>query len=153
MSEIKHKGTADEIVGHKTISTGEIGPEGFPVMRHEPLTRAEADALWERVEAKRKARAEAMPTEEDAVRAMWSAYQRLRELGWKEIMYMSSEKHGTVRLIEPGSSGIHEGHYMGEWPKGDWWLHEGGDLWPSRPCLAKPKSAATDDRAKGNDVG
>lgn len=126
-----------EIVGHKTIATGERGPDGFPAMRHEPLTRAEADALWAACEAATKARAEAMPTEEDAVRVMSSAFQRLRELGWKEAMYLSSERSGTVRLIEPGSSGIHQGNYMGEWPTGGWWIHEEGDLWPSKPCLAK----------------
>lgn len=128
----------NEIVGHKTIATGETGPEGFPVLRHEPLTRAEADAIWERCEADKAKRAADMPTEEDAVRAMWSAYQRLKELGWKEAMYMSSERLGTMRIITPGSSGIHEGHYSGEWATGSWWLHDSGDLWPANPCLAKP---------------
>lgn len=131
----------NEIVGHKTISTGQIGPQGFPVMRHEPLTRAEADALFERCEADKAKRAADMPTEDDAVRVMWSAYQRLRELGWKETMYLSSEKLGTMRLIAPGSSAICEGHYSGEWPDGSWWLHGDGDLWPSRPCLGKPLAA------------
>lgn len=120
--------SGSEIVGHKTLTDGS----------HESLTRAEADALWARAEASKQSRTDVMPTEEDAVRVMWSAFQRLRELGWRETMYLSSEKVGTVRLIEPGSSGIHEGHYMGEWPTGGWWLHEAGDLWPSRPCLGKP---------------
>lgn len=128
----------NEIVGHKTIATGKIGHSGFPEHRHEPLTRAEADEIWERVEAERKARAEAMPTEGDAVKAMWSAYQRLRELGWRNAAYLSSEKNGTMRLITPGSSGIHEGHYSGEWNTGSWLIHDSGDLWPANPCLAKP---------------
>ena len=126
---------ADEIVGHKTFSDGHGG------FRHEPLTKTEADALWAACEAAQKARAESMPTEEDAVRVMASAYQRLKELGWKETMYRSSEQLGVQRLIEPGSSGIHEGHYSGEWNTGSWWLHHEGDLWPSKPCLAKPLAA------------
>lgn len=36
----------DEIVGHKTIAAGDRDPEtGFPVFRHEPLTKAEREAL------------------------------------------------------------------------------------------------------------
>ena len=128
----------DEIVGHKTFSTGETDPAtGFPVLRHEPLTRSEADAIFAAVDAAKAKRAADMPTEEDAVRAMWSAFQRLRELGWTETTYRSSESRGSQRLIEPGSSDIHVGHYSGEWPTGSWWIEEAGDLWPSRPCLAK----------------
>ena len=33
----------DDIVGHKTLSTDQTSPDGFPVFRHEPLTRAEAE--------------------------------------------------------------------------------------------------------------
>lgn len=122
---------ANEIVGHKTFSTG----DPLHPFRHEPLTRAEANEISKRADESKAKREADMPTEEDAVRAMWDAYQRLRELGWKETMYLSSEKLGTMRLIEPGSSGIHEGHYEGQWPTGSWWLHHDGDLWPSRPCL------------------
>ena len=140
----------DEIVGHKTIATGEINPEtGFPALRHEPLTRAEADAFWERAEAEKAKRAADMPTEEDAVRAMWQAYHRLEELGWRNTCYAPAD--GTqLRLIEPGSTGIHEGHADGEWPRLSFWIHEMGDLWPSRPVLFKPvepsaaKSTAVD---------
>lgn len=128
-----------EIVGHKTVSTGKIGAAGFPELRHDPLTRAEADEISARADAEQAKRAADMPTEESAVRAMCNAFIRLKELGWREIMYLSDEKLGTIRLIEPGSSGIHEGHYSGEWPNGNWWIHENGDLWPSRPCLGKSK--------------
>lgn len=134
----------NEIVGHKTISTGKTDPAtGFPIMRHEPLTKTEADALWKRAEESKEARARLMPTEQDAVRAMWQAYQRLRELGWKETMYRSDSSRGAQQIIEPGSSGIHVGHYDGEWPKGSWWAHSDGDLWPSSPCLAKDLPSAT----------
>lgn len=121
-----------EIVGHKTFSDGQGG------YRHEPLTREEADEIIKRSYEAKEKRAADMPTEEDAVRAMCDAFHRLKELGWKETMYLSSAKLGTMRLIEPGSGGIHEGHYDGEWPDGSWWLHSEGDLWPSKPCLGKP---------------
>lgn len=119
----------DEVVGHRTFDDGKGG------YRHEPLTRSEADALWAAAEAATKARAEAMPTEEDAVRVMASAFQRLRELGWKESCYAPSGM--TLNLIEPGSSGIHAGHVEGEWPSTRFWISAHCDLWPSRPCLFK----------------
>lgn len=122
---------ADQFVGHKTFSDGQGGHY------HEPLTRAEADAIWaecERLEAKR---AEDMPTEQDAINAMFEAYQRLRELGWREAMYCP--KDGSIfKAIEVGSTGIHDCFYLGEWPKGNWEYPCEGDLWPSRPILFKP---------------
>ena len=123
-----------DIVGHKTFSTG----DPLHPFRHEPLTRAEADALLAAADARQKARAEALPTEQDAVNAMCDAYHRLKELGWREACYAPT---GTpLRLIEPGSSGIHEGRNDGEWPHQSFWIAEAGDLWPSRPCLFKSHS-------------
>lgn len=136
----------DDIVGHKTFDTGEICPEtGFPKMRHEPLTRAEANGIWERIEARQKARAELMPDEQSAIDAMFEAYQRLTELGWRDPSYCP--KDGThFKLIEPGSTGIHDGNYWGEWPTGHWNVYD-GDIWPSRPVLFKlyPEDQAKED--------
>lgn len=92
----------------------------------DPIAGHKADAA----QAKRAAD---MPTEQDAARALWSAYQRLRELGWRETCYGPTGK--TVRLIEPGSSGIHTGHRSEPWPAKTWWIEDGGDSWPSTPCL------------------
>ncbi len=133
---------SEEIVGHKTFSTG----DPLQPFRHEPLTRAEADALWAAAEAATKARAEAMPTEQDAVRMMSNAHQRLRELGWREACYAPTNT--PLKLIEPGSSGIHEGRNDGEWPKQSFWISEAGDLWPSRPCLFKLHSAADESKER-----
>lgn len=81
-------------------------------------------------------RAASMPTEKDALRVLFDAYERLRELGWREWIYMP--KDGTeVQLIEAGSTGVHRGHYQGKWPKGSVWIAEDGDLWPSHPILFK----------------
>ena len=136
----------DDIVGHKTISTGELGPSGFPAVRHEPLTRAEADALWKQAEEAQAKREADMPTEKDAVHALWHAWQRLKELGWNDTTYAHAFKREglTCRLIELGSSGIHEGSYHKVNDHDVWWI--GPDGSPSHPCLVK--SVATDDTAK-----
>lgn len=126
----------DDIVGHKTFDTGEICPEtGFPRVRHEPLTRAEADAIWTEIEAAKKLREEKMPDEQSAIRAMWDGWYRLKDFGWNDIMYCP--KDGShFQAIEAGSTGIHDCAYQGEWPNGKWWLYD-GDVWPAQPILFK----------------
>jgi len=82
-----------------------------------------------------------MPTEDDAMRAMHRAFQRLRELGWAEAIY--SPKDGTVfEALEAGCVVPGRCHYMGEWPTGGWWIHSDNDLWPSRPILWRPLKEA-----------
>jgi hypothetical protein len=77
------------------------------------------------------------PEEKAALDAMWQQYDALRKLGWRDAIYCP--KDGSVFLsISAGSTGIHECHYDGEWPKGTWWVHDGGNLWPARPILWKP---------------
>ena len=136
----------DDIVGHKTFDAGEICLEtGFPKMRHEPLTRAEANAIWEAAECRRKERAERMPDEQSAVNALFEAYQRLRELGWTDPVYCP--KDGShFKVIEPGSTGIHDGASWGGWPNGPWNVFD-GDIWPSRPVLFRlyPEDQAKED--------
>lgn len=123
---------ADDVVGHKTFSDGNGG------FRHEPLTRAEGDALWAAAMAAKAERATAMPDERAALNVLWGGFQRLRELGWKEWIYMP--KDGTlVDLIEAGSTGIHQGYYSGEWPKGTVWICDEGDAWPSHPILFRER--------------
>lgn len=136
----------DDIVGHKTFDTGEICPEtGFPKVRHEPLTRAEASAIWEAAERRQKERAEKWPDEQSAIDGMFDAYQRLKELGWREAIYCP--KDGShFKVIEPGSTGIHDGAYWGEWPNGHWNVFD-GDIWPSHPVLFRlyPEDQAKED--------
>lgn len=136
----------DDIVGHKTFDTGEICPEtGFPALRHEPLKRSEADALWARAEASRIARETAMPDEKSAISHMWDGWYRLKDFGWREVIYCP--KDGThFQVIEAGSTGIHDCNYQGEWPNGSWLLYD-GDVWPSRPILFRlyPEDQAKED--------
>lgn len=121
----------DEIVGHKTLRA----PDGSAY--HEPLRASEANVIIARAGEEQRKRAELMPTEQDAARAMWSAWQRLKELGWQETCY--GPTNVEVHLIEPGSSGIHKGVRFEKWPEKTWWID--GDC-PSTPCLFKPISAA-----------
>jgi len=119
-----------DIVGHKTIADGKGGHH------HEPLTRQESDDIWAQCKADEAKRAKDMPTEKEALSVMFEAFQRMRELGWRQAVYCP--KDGTpFQAIEAGSTGIHECSYSGEWPKGTWWVHAEGDLWPSRPILYK----------------
>ena len=108
-----------------------------------------AKKLWERAKAAEAERATLMPTERDAIVAMWSAFQRLRELGWREAVYCP--KDGTVfDAIEAGSTGIFPCHYGGEWPSGHWWAEDGGDLWPSRPILFRERPSEGEGTANAN---
>jgi hypothetical protein len=102
------------------------------------MDKQQIEELLRLANLSRDKRAELMPDEESALRLMFEAYQRLKELGWKEIDYCP--KDGSVfRSISAGSTGIHPAQYEGKWPDGHWWLHEAGDLWPGRPILWKPE--------------
>lgn len=139
----------DDIVGHKTIDTGERDPEtGFPLYRHEPLTRAEGQELRAQVEKAQAERIARMPDEQAAIHALWDAHQRLKELGWREPMYCP--KDGTrFKIIELGSTGIFEGAYRGEWPNGSWDSWDEHDMYCSSiaPAMFKlfPEDQAKED--------
>lgn len=116
MSKVQHP---DDIVGHKTVDTGERDEHGFPVYRHEPITRAEGEAIWAHAELCDRERKERMPDEKSAINALFDAWLRLKDFGWKEPMYCPKDgKH--FHIIELGSTGIFEGAYSGEWPNGHW---------------------------------
>lgn len=123
-----------DVVGHKTFDTGQRDKHGMPIFRHEPLTRAEGEALWEAAEQATRARAERMPDVASALQVLQSAHTRLCELGWRDAIYCPKDG-SSFEVIEAGSTGIHRAHYQGEWPSGSWWCEDGGDLWPSRPIL------------------
>jgi hypothetical protein len=136
----------DDIVGHKTFDTGEMGEHGFPVLRHEPLTRAEGDALWQRAVEAERLRAERMPDEQAAIHALWDAHQRLKELGWKEPQYCP--KDGTYfKVIELGSTGIFDCYYQGEWKDGLYMVSDGRDVYPTSDGVAMFK-LLPEDQAK-----
>lgn len=119
---------SDEIVGHKIIRR----EDGSTV--REPLTKTEADEILAIVRKQEARRVELMPDEESARAMFFDAWLRLKQLGWNDACYCP--KDGSMfEVIEAGSSGIHACNYVGEWPKGTYWIHAEGDLWPSRPVL------------------
>lgn len=105
------------------------------------------ERIWAKADEAKIKRAADMPTEQNALDIMFQAWLRLKELGWNDAIYCP--KDGSVfDAIECGSSGIHPCHYEGEWPKGTWWVHEAGDLWPSRPTLYRPTEKERADHAE-----
>lgn len=101
------------------------------------LSKDECRQMLVEIEAEDKRRKLNIPDEATALRVMMDAFTRLRDMGWREAIYCP--KDGSVfEVIEVGSTGIFKCHYEGEWPKGSWWIHDCGDLWPSRPTLWRP---------------
>lgn len=131
----------DPIVGHKTFRDG----DGF---RHEPLRQSEADEIMARIDARDKRLAEQMPTERDAAQALFEAWYRLKQLGWKETCY--GPTNVEVLVIEPGSSGLHRASRWAPWPEKTWWID--GDA-PSNPCLFRPLTDAEKATPQGADHG
>lgn len=98
------------------------------------MAKLMVDSYIAQIEVDRERRAEQMPTDSDAINILHDAYQRLTDLGWQNPVFCP--KDGTpFEVIEAGSCGIHKCIYMGEWPKGGWWIMDDGDLYPSRPIL------------------
>lgn len=124
----------NDIVGHKTFATGERDEHGLPIHRHEPLTRAEGEALWKHAQRCHEDRIARMPDEKSALQTLHDAYTRLKDMGWRDAIYCPKDG-STFEIIEVGSTGIFRAHYHGEWPTGGWLAEDAGDLWPSHPCL------------------
>lgn len=138
---------ASDVVGHKTFDTGERDEDGFPIHRHEPLTRAEGAALWASAKEAERLRAERMPDEQAAIRALWDAHQRLKEFGWKEPQYCP--KDGTnFKIIELGSTGIFDCHYQGEWPDGLYMVSDEHDVYPTSIGVAMFKLLPADEERR-----
>ena len=119
-----------EVVGHKTFfENGKF--------RHEPLTRAEADAAHESWERSEKRRQELMPTEQDAINVLFDAWYRLtKDFGWKGDPRRRMPKDGTQFIVlELGSSGQQICHR----DEIGFWVSSDGDLWPSDPVLFKAR--------------
>jgi hypothetical protein len=75
------------------------------------------------------------PTDEERALLvpMFRAFDALRELGWRDMMY--APRDGKPFLsIEVGSTGIHECWRDEE---GRFWAYD-GDTWPADPILWKP---------------
>lgn len=119
----------DGSVVHYTPAEGSTATEAEV---QEEIRRCMNEAAAEKI-----ARLREMPTEADALRVMFAAYTRLKELGWREAIYCPKDG-SSFDVIEAGSTGVHRCHYQGKWPDGSWWIEEAHDLWPSRPILYRP---------------
>jgi len=94
----------------------------------------DVQALMNRVDAQREARASVLPTAETAMAVIQVATERLRDLGWVEIEY--SPKDGSVfDSYVMGMPTAIPTSYLGTWPEGGWFTHEAGDIYPAYPSL------------------
>ncbi len=102
--------------------------------QHVPIHADLAKALFDAADAAKAKREADMPNEQAAIQALNAAVLRLADFGWRDPVYTS--KTVPLELLEAGSTGIHKGFYDGEWPTGRWYIVD-GDIWPSRPVLAR----------------
>lgn len=101
-----------------------------------------AEEIWAAAQAGARTRAADMPTERRAIDSLFSAWYRLKELGWKEACYAPTDR-SPLEVIECGSTGVHRG-FRDE--KRRFWVEDGGDLYPSMPTLFRPcKQEASHD--------
>jgi hypothetical protein len=122
---------------------------------HVQMTSEEAAILWAKSELYHAERAARLPDVQTALKNMFDAFDRLKELGWREAIYCPKDG-SSFEVICGGSTGIFCCHYDGEWPDGGWWIEEDGDLWPSHPILfrlfpedeAKRQAKMAEARAK-----
>lgn len=98
------------------------------------ISQEQFDELLAASDRDKQARADEMPTEQDALKVLFRAYERLKELGWNDALY-SPKDGSSFDSISVGSTGIHRCHYEGAWPDGRYWVEDGGDLWPAEPVL------------------
>ncbi len=91
--------------------------------------------LLAEIEESKAKRAEKMPTENDAFKQMFEAYQRLQELGWKDAMYAPRGGGDRFESYYPGSTAKAKDTHRDE--QGRFWVFEAGDIWPAMPALIK----------------
>lgn len=96
--------------------------------------------ILEKSDAEMHSRAEQMPTETHALTQMNQAYLRLKELGFKDIIYCPKDG-SKFEAIEAGSSVMHsECSYQGDWPNGSWNAWHENEAWPIHPILYRLKN-------------
>lgn len=130
---------SEEVVGHNTY----MNDDG--TFRHEPLTKSEADALWEHVEAEDKRREELIPDQKTALQLMHDCCTRLREFGWSEPpRYTTKQGVYKFKVICWGSTGVIDVTCnVGSKGSFEWWHHSHGDTWPITPLMVMDVSYAS----------
>lgn len=117
--------------GHMTLADGS----------HIPLTKDDAEALWAAVEVAKAKRAETMPTAQDALRALTTAEERLRELGWTRGGGLRVKRGDECAVAEQGSTGMWKGWFDNDGK----YVHYGDCCSDPRKTFLKPLADLTDD--------
>lgn len=99
-------------------------------------TEEQANEIMRSLEEMKKLRVDQMPTQEAALDVLMAAYTRLKDLGWKEIIYHPKDG-STFEVIEPGSTGVFLCQYWESPTRGSFWIMEDG-VSPSHPVLWRP---------------
>lgn len=95
--------------------------------------RPDIEAIIAEIDRKAKERAERIPDTQAALRLMFDCCERLKELGWRDMMYAPKDMRAE-QVITWGSTGIFAAQWMGT----SWFVEDGGDLWPSEPLMYQP---------------
>lgn len=103
--------------GHKTLIDGTTVA----------LTKDEAEALWQAIEAEDARRTDAMPTARDALVAMMDAEMRMRDLGWAIGGGLKVKRGDECAVAQQGSTGMWRG-----------WLDEDRKYVHFGDCVASP---------------
>ncbi len=115
--------------GHMTMTDGS----------HVPLSKEDAAALWKSAEDAKEARAVAMPTAEDALRALIDAEERMRELGWWKGGGLRVRRGDECAVAETGSTGMWRGHVDAEGK----YVHYADSVTSPRTAWLKPLADLT----------
>jgi len=99
-----------------------------------PLHHVEVERLLALAEAEKNRREELMPDEDSAIKMLFDAYTRLKDFGWRNIIYCPKDG-SEFKALEAGSTGKHDCVYDGKWPDGSWWILTEGDMSPSHPVM------------------
>jgi hypothetical protein len=105
------------------------------------LTEEQAKALWQMAEDAKAKRASAMPTAQDALRALISAEERLRELGWSRGGGLRVRRGDECAVAEQGSTGM----WKGRFDEDGKYVHFGDCVADPRKTFLKPLVDLTDD--------
>lgn len=106
----------------------------------------QAQAILDALKVRDADREAAMPDWRAALHQTHTAKERLNKLGWRDGIYCP--KDGTsFALIEWGSTGVHCGHYLGEWPEGriycdDFLIHPHGVMFKAISALTADEKNA-----------
>lgn len=101
--------------------------------------RPDIEAIIAEIARKAKERAERIPDTQAALRLMFDCCERLKELGWRDMMYAPRDMRAE-QVITWGSTGIFAAQRIGD----SWFVEDGGDLWPSEPLMYQPSQEELD---------